>query len=223
MDYLDQVRLERHTSWEAFEAWRNAEGARLILFTTRARTSYLDHAFRRDDVLLFGRESAGVPDNVHAAADARLDHSDAGGLALVQCGDGRRHGGGRSDAAGRSNPGAAAGTASRPRILIAAQHEAGEGHSHAPRRCPSPASLAGRCRHKPLAISPCKRGDITLPDIPRTAGFLETMAKKRPARIFPCPLVFFGDAAFRLDPKSAYRIRQTPIARIGRRRVNPIR
>jgi tRNA (cytidine/uridine-2'-O-)-methyltransferase len=72
MDYLDQVRLERHTSWEAFEAWRNAEGARLILFTTRARTSYLDHAFRRGDVLLFGRESAGVPDSVHAAADVRL-------------------------------------------------------------------------------------------------------------------------------------------------------
>jgi tRNA (cytidine/uridine-2'-O-)-methyltransferase len=44
----------------------------LILFTTRAGVSYLDHAFRRDDVLLFGRESAGVPDRVHAAADARL-------------------------------------------------------------------------------------------------------------------------------------------------------
>jgi len=48
------------------------EGARLILFTTRASVSYLDHAFRRDDVLLFGRESAGVPDRVHDDADARL-------------------------------------------------------------------------------------------------------------------------------------------------------
>ena len=49
-----------------------ADGARLIVFTTRGSVSYLDHAFRRDDVLLFGRESAGVPDHVHDAADARL-------------------------------------------------------------------------------------------------------------------------------------------------------
>ena len=47
-------------------------GIRLVLFTTRARTSYLDHAFRPEDVLLFGRESAGVPEPVHQAADARL-------------------------------------------------------------------------------------------------------------------------------------------------------
>ncbi len=72
MDYLDQVEVVRHASWEAFETWRRAEAARLILFTTRARQSYLDHAFRRGDVLLFGRESSGVPEQVHAAADARL-------------------------------------------------------------------------------------------------------------------------------------------------------
>ena len=52
--------------------WRNGSGRPLVLFTTRAHTSYLDHAFRDDDVLLFGRESAGVPDEVHQAADARL-------------------------------------------------------------------------------------------------------------------------------------------------------
>ena len=50
-----------------------AERLRLVLFTTAAERSYLDHAYRRDDVLLFGRESAGVPDEVHEAADARLD------------------------------------------------------------------------------------------------------------------------------------------------------
>ena len=72
MDYLDQVRLERHASWEAFEAWRRAQAARLVLFTTHAPRSYLDHAFRHDDVLLFGRESSGLPEKVHAAADARL-------------------------------------------------------------------------------------------------------------------------------------------------------
>jgi tRNA (cytidine/uridine-2'-O-)-methyltransferase len=72
MDYLDQVEIVRHASWEAFEAWRGGAGARLILFTTRASRSYLDHAFGGDDVLLFGRESAGVPEKVHDAADARL-------------------------------------------------------------------------------------------------------------------------------------------------------
>ena len=72
MDYLAEVSLLRHGSWQAFNAWRNAAGVRLILFTTRADTSYLDHAFRSDDILLFGRETSGVPEAVHAAADARL-------------------------------------------------------------------------------------------------------------------------------------------------------
>jgi tRNA (cytidine/uridine-2'-O-)-methyltransferase len=72
MDYLDHVTVLRHGSWEDFEAWRHGDGARLILFTTRASVCYLDHAFRHDDVLLFGRETAGVPERVHAAADARL-------------------------------------------------------------------------------------------------------------------------------------------------------
>ena len=72
MDYLDQVSIIRHPGWDDFERWRRGAGARLILFTTRASVSYLDHAFRRDDMLLFGRESAGVPEHVHAAADARL-------------------------------------------------------------------------------------------------------------------------------------------------------
>ncbi len=72
MDYLDQVALVRHASWDDFEAWRRTAGARLVLFTTRAPQSYLDHAFREDEVLLFGRESAGVPDRVYQAADARL-------------------------------------------------------------------------------------------------------------------------------------------------------
>jgi tRNA (cytidine/uridine-2'-O-)-methyltransferase len=72
MDYLDQVAVLRHASWAAFEHWRKDTGTRLILFTTRAAVSYLDHAFRPDDLLLFGRESSGVPDEVHGAADVRL-------------------------------------------------------------------------------------------------------------------------------------------------------
>jgi tRNA (cytidine/uridine-2'-O-)-methyltransferase len=72
MDYLDQVQLLRHVTWAAFEEWRRAHALRLVLFTTRAERSYLDHRFSGNDVLLFGRESAGVPEEVHAAADARL-------------------------------------------------------------------------------------------------------------------------------------------------------
>jgi tRNA (cytidine/uridine-2'-O-)-methyltransferase len=72
MDYLDQVTLTRHQSWDAFESWRRAAGVRLVLFTTKGATSYLDHRFTRDDLILFGRESSGVPQAVHLAADARL-------------------------------------------------------------------------------------------------------------------------------------------------------
>ncbi len=72
MDYLDHVALVRHLSWERFEAWRRGQGLRLVLFTTRAQKSYLAHRFRSDDILVFGRESAGAPDSVHAAAEVRL-------------------------------------------------------------------------------------------------------------------------------------------------------
>jgi tRNA (cytidine/uridine-2'-O-)-methyltransferase len=72
MDYLDAVTITRHASWPDFEAWRSAAPRRLVLFTTAATLSYLDYDFRPDDILLFGRESAGVPEAVHAAADVRL-------------------------------------------------------------------------------------------------------------------------------------------------------
>ena len=71
MDYLDHVTLRRHASWSAFDTWRRSEQLGLVLFTTRAATSYLDHRYGHE-VLLFGRESSGAPDAVHAAADARL-------------------------------------------------------------------------------------------------------------------------------------------------------
>jgi tRNA (cytidine/uridine-2'-O-)-methyltransferase len=72
MDYLNHVTLTRHISWRAFEAWRQEHGKRLILATTRAAIPYADFAFRPDDIVLVGRESAGVPAEVHAAADARI-------------------------------------------------------------------------------------------------------------------------------------------------------
>jgi tRNA (cytidine/uridine-2'-O-)-methyltransferase len=72
MDYLDLVTIQRHDSWSKFEQWRRDKAFRLILFSTRGACPYLDHRYMADDILLFGRESAGVPDEVVAAADARL-------------------------------------------------------------------------------------------------------------------------------------------------------
>lgn len=72
MDYLEMAVLKRHTDWLAFEAWRRGEDRRTVLFTTKAALPYMDFAFAPDDILLFGRESAGVPDHVHETANARV-------------------------------------------------------------------------------------------------------------------------------------------------------
>jgi len=72
MDYLDQVTLTRHGSFAAFEEWLGRERLSLVLLTTRTDQSYLDHVYAPDQVLLFGRESAGVPELVHNAAKFRL-------------------------------------------------------------------------------------------------------------------------------------------------------
>jgi tRNA (cytidine/uridine-2'-O-)-methyltransferase len=72
MDYLDQVSITRHDSWSKFEQWRAGRGARLLLFTTKGATDYRDFRYQTPDILLFGRESAGVTDAVVEAADARL-------------------------------------------------------------------------------------------------------------------------------------------------------
>jgi tRNA (cytidine/uridine-2'-O-)-methyltransferase len=70
MDYGAAAQVVRRDSWAAFQAGRPQ--GRLVLFTTRSAEPHHRFGFRADDVLLFGRESAGVPDEVHAAADARL-------------------------------------------------------------------------------------------------------------------------------------------------------
>lgn len=72
MDYLDQVAVTRFPSFDHFDGWRRDAGRRLVLLTTGAATSCYDFRFRADDVLLVGRESAGVPESVHRSADARL-------------------------------------------------------------------------------------------------------------------------------------------------------
>ncbi|MCJ8142054.1 tRNA (cytidine(34)-2'-O)-methyltransferase [Ancylobacter sp. A5.8] len=72
MDYLDRAVIHRHASFAAFESWRAGENRRLVLCTTRAAIAYTGFDFSESDVLLLGRESAGVPESVHERADARV-------------------------------------------------------------------------------------------------------------------------------------------------------
>ncbi len=70
MDYREMAKVDRHVSWDAFLCSR-ASG-RLVLLTTKASTAYTDFSFESDDILLLGRESAGVPESVHRLADAEI-------------------------------------------------------------------------------------------------------------------------------------------------------
>jgi len=70
MDYIDLAVINRHASWERFLT--SIGEARIVLLTTKAADPYTAFEFRADDVLLLGRESAGVPDDVHDRADARI-------------------------------------------------------------------------------------------------------------------------------------------------------
>ena len=73
MDYLQHADFRRHESWSRFrDNFSASSHGRLVLLTTRGSTAYTGFAFSADDTLMVGRESAGVPDVVHASADARL-------------------------------------------------------------------------------------------------------------------------------------------------------
>jgi tRNA (cytidine/uridine-2'-O-)-methyltransferase len=72
MDYLDRVEIARHISFAAFDEWRLERRLRLVLATTKAECPYNDFAFTTQDIIIFGRESAGAPPHVHASADARI-------------------------------------------------------------------------------------------------------------------------------------------------------
>jgi tRNA (cytidine/uridine-2'-O-)-methyltransferase len=72
MDYYDKAQMTRHGGWEEFRIWNQESGNRLILLTTKAAVDYRTIHYQPNDVLLLGRESAGVPDEVHNAADLRV-------------------------------------------------------------------------------------------------------------------------------------------------------
>ena len=75
MDYLNLVKYRRHKSWEHFLEYRSQhpeDYGRLVLLTTHASKPYTDFKFEKNDIILMGRESAGVPEEVHQTVDARL-------------------------------------------------------------------------------------------------------------------------------------------------------
>lgn len=75
MDYLDFARYRRHNSWDDFLKFRAGhpeEYGRVVLLTTHGDTSFVDFEFKPNDIILMGRESAGVPEAVHNLANARL-------------------------------------------------------------------------------------------------------------------------------------------------------
>ncbi len=72
LDYLDHAAVQEHDSWSRFDTWRRGEKRRLVLLTTKSEQSAYQASYRPDDILMVGRESAGVPDAVAEACDLRL-------------------------------------------------------------------------------------------------------------------------------------------------------
>ena len=72
MDYIDHLEYKKHDDWDHFYKWIKENKFRLILMTTKSEDSLYNFEFRSSDILLFGRESAGVPDNIHQIVDHRL-------------------------------------------------------------------------------------------------------------------------------------------------------
>ena len=72
MDYRDHLNYKRHVDWKVFYEWYKTHNYRLILLTTKSQKKYYKFQFKKNDILLFGRESAGVPKKIHQCADERL-------------------------------------------------------------------------------------------------------------------------------------------------------
>ncbi len=69
MDYLELAKLVRHSHWQDFETWRNQQNRRLLLLTTSGSENHLEIKYQQNDMIMLGRESSGVPEPVHNAAD----------------------------------------------------------------------------------------------------------------------------------------------------------
>ena len=72
MDYINHVDYKKHIDWNSFYQWSKEQHYRLILLTTKAQKKYYGFSFKKNDILLFGQESAGVPEKIHQCANERL-------------------------------------------------------------------------------------------------------------------------------------------------------
>jgi len=72
MDYMNHIQYKRHLNWNAFYNWSKENNFKLILLTTKSNKKYTDYQFQHNNILLFGRESAGVPQEVHNSVDEQL-------------------------------------------------------------------------------------------------------------------------------------------------------
>ena len=72
MDYINHIDFKKHIDWKHFYDWTKKKEFRLILMTTKSQNSLYNFEFRPSDILLFGRESAGVPENIHKIVDHRI-------------------------------------------------------------------------------------------------------------------------------------------------------
>ena len=72
MDYIDHINYKRHLDWETFSNWSKKNNFRLILLTTKSDKIYYNYNFNNNDILIFGRESAGVPKKVHNIVDEKI-------------------------------------------------------------------------------------------------------------------------------------------------------
>ena len=72
MDYINHINYKRHIDWEAFFNWSKKNNFRLILLTTKVDKKYYDYNFKNNDILIFGRESAGVSEIVHSNVDEQI-------------------------------------------------------------------------------------------------------------------------------------------------------
>jgi tRNA (cytidine/uridine-2'-O-)-methyltransferase len=72
MDYIKHTEYKRHLDWESFYKWSKENNYRLILLTTKSQNKYINYKFQSNDILLFGRESAGVTPSVHESVNEQL-------------------------------------------------------------------------------------------------------------------------------------------------------
>jgi len=72
MDYINHIKYKRHLDWDNFYKWSENNNFRLVLLTTKSEKKYIDYKFQYNDILLFGRESAGVPKKVHDCVNEQL-------------------------------------------------------------------------------------------------------------------------------------------------------